>query len=425
MRRLRRWLLILSLPLIAIVVAYVVYKLFLVPPPKVTGTEAFVTLGREKTVTLKGENIKRIEIALVQGSKRVSILRDSPRKGEVTYELRIRPKDLGLMDAPARVIVDASSGILKKVHMEIDTVIDTVPPQMDVLDAPGVVSTGEAAVVTLQVKGASDVNLWLGEMGFRAFPVGEDRYVCIFPVPHNTGTDTTIYAAAEDDAGNRTVRSLNIRIRRKNYRVSTITIDDEFMQRVVYPLLGKMNSDDPVRDFKEVNEVWRQRDIQRLRQIGAKSTSERLWRGRFLQMQNSKVMARYGDMRYYRYRGEVISSSVHLGYDLASVKAAPVEAANRGRVVFAGTLGIYGNTVIIDHGLGVMSLYGHLSRIMVKEGEEVERGSIVGRTGATGFAGGDHLHFGILVQGVEVSPLYWWDKRWLKQRIVDRLRDVT
>ncbi|HDK82026.1 MAG TPA: M23 family metallopeptidase, partial [Nitrospirae bacterium] len=119
--------------------------------------------------------------------------------------------------------------------------------------------------------------------------------------------------------------------------------------------------------------------------------------------------------------GKAISRSVHLGYDLASVSNSPVEAANSGVVRFSGDLGIYGNTVIIDHGMGLMSLYGHLSTVTVRQGQSVEKGDIIAQTGSTGLAGGDHLHFGILLHGIEISPLYWWDPHWIKVNILDYL----
>ena len=130
-------------------------------------------------------------------------------------------------------------------------------------------------------------------------------------------------------------------------------------------------------------------------------------------------MAIYGDKRTYIYKGKTISHSVHLGYDLASNAHSPVEAANSGIVRFAGDLSIYGNTVIIDHGMGLMSLYGHLSVINISEGQKVSKGDIIGKTGSTGLAGGDHLHFGILIDGYEVSPLFWWDPHWIKVNIFD------
>ena len=132
-------------------------------------------------------------------------------------------------------------------------------------------------------------------------------------------------------------------------------------------------------------------------------------------------MAKYGDERTYLYKGNKISKSAHLGYDLASYSKAPVEAANSGIVIFSADLSIYGSTVIIDHGLGLMSLYGHLSALTVEKGDRVKRGDMIGKTGATGLAGGDHLHFGRLRHGYEVSPVYWWDRNWIKIHILDYL----
>ncbi len=92
-------------------------------------------------------------------------------------------------------------------------------------------------------------------------------------------------------------------------------------------------------------------------------------------------------------------------------------------VLYAAPLGIYGNCVILDHGLGVQSLYGHLSIIDVKEGDTVEKGQALGRTGTTGLAGGDHLHFTMLVDGVMVSPVEWWDPHWMEDRVFRKIRE--
>ncbi len=131
-----------------------------------------------------------------------------------------------------------------------------------------------------------------------------------------------------------------------------------------------------------------------------------------------------GDEREYRYGGEVIDKQVHLGVDLASVKNAPIRAANRGKVVLAEFVGIYGNTVILDHGFGVLSTYSHLSNIAVREGQKIEKGDTIGTTGSTGLAGGDHLHFGILVQHLFVNPAEWWDPGWIKSNVFAKINAV-
>jgi murein DD-endopeptidase MepM/ murein hydrolase activator NlpD len=136
---------------------------------------------------------------------------------------------------------------------------------------------------------------------------------------------------------------------------------------------------------------------------------------------NGKVMAAFADRRTYLYKGKVIDHQDHLGYDLAVTKQCPVPAANDGVVVYARYFGIYGNAILIDHGFGLMTIYGHLSSISVKEGQTVAKGDIIGRTGETGLAGGDHLHFSTILQGLPVNPIEWCDGHWIRDRIAAKL----
>ena len=155
-----------------------------------------------------------------------------------------------------------------------------------------------------------------------------------------------------------------------------------------------------------------------IRETSSDSKDEILWKGAFKQLSNSKVEANFADERTYHYNDEPIDKQYHLGYDLAVTKRYPVEAANGGVIVYAGDLGIYGNTVIIDHGMGIATLYGHMSTLDVKVGDTVEKNGIIGRTGETGLAAGDHLHYGVYVNGVAVRPTEWWDDKWIKDNVL-------
>ena len=132
-------------------------------------------------------------------------------------------------------------------------------------------------------------------------------------------------------------------------------------------------------------------------------------------------MSHFADRRTYMYQGKPVDHQDHLGFDLASVQHAPVPAANRGVVVLAHFHGIFGNAVVLDHGHGLMSLYAHLSVISVQEGQTVDRGAILGQSGATGLAGGDHLHYTTLLQGLPVNPVEWWDPHWIHDRLKEKL----
>jgi murein DD-endopeptidase MepM/ murein hydrolase activator NlpD len=146
-----------------------------------------------------------------------------------------------------------------------------------------------------------------------------------------------------------------------------------------------------------------------------------LWKGAFLRLP-AKTEASFADFRTYLHDGQPVDHQTHLGFDLAGLEHMPVRAANDGVVVFAGFLGIYGNAVVIDHGCGLQSLYGHMSSLAVKEGDQVKREQEIGRSGQTGLAAGDHLHFTMLLDGIPVNPTEWWDPHWIHDRIEAKLQ---
>ena len=162
-------------------------------------------------------------------------------------------------------------------------------------------------------------------------------------------------------------------------------------------------------------------DEAHVREILAKTAPEPLWNGPFQQWANSQVTSRFAEHRIYFVGEKQVSEAIHYGYDLATLAGAPVTASNAGRVLFAGDLGIYGNCVVLDHGLGLASLYGHLASFAVAEGDAVAKGQVLGRSGATGLAGGDHLHFAILVGGTYVEPKEWWDPKWVREKVDSQL----
>jgi murein DD-endopeptidase MepM/ murein hydrolase activator NlpD len=108
-----------------------------------------------------------------------------------------------------------------------------------------------------------------------------------------------------------------------------------------------------------------------------------------------------------------------MGLDLASVQQGAIKSSNAGTTVFSQPNGIYGNLPIIDHGLGLYTLYGHCSEVHVQEKDKVKAGQTIAKTGSSGYAMGDHLHFGVLVQGIEVRPEEWMDSQWIRDNITN------
>ena len=230
---------------------------------------------------------------------------------------------------------------------------------------------------------------------------------------------------AKDDAGNITSSRLLINAIGRDFSSDTLPISEKFlsMKSAELARLCPEKPDAPtLEQYICVNNGERLRNDAKLLELGQTSNPSFLWKGKFQHLPRSAVKANFGDARTYTSGGKKIDHQVHTGLDLASVARAEVPAANAGRVIFTEELGIYGNIAVIDHGLGLMTLYSHLSEFRVKPGDEVKAGQTVGTTGITGLAAGDHVHFGVLVSGVPVQPLEWLDAKWVQNNISSRLK---
>jgi murein DD-endopeptidase MepM/ murein hydrolase activator NlpD len=310
------------------------------------------------------------------------------------------------------------------------------PPRVGVLSLHHFVNHGGAEFVVFRAT-PPDVaaGVKVGEVSYPAFPgtsVGiQDPAVRVafFVLAYDQDLNSPVSVFARDPAGNEATSPVERRQFPKPFAKSRIEVDDRFLQRVV-PAIAQntpgagIDTSDVLQGFLRINNQLRRQNNDTIAALAPKSKPEMMWREAFSQLGNTAVESRFADYRTYFYKDKEIDRQVHLGFDLASLQQAPVPAANRGVVIFANYLGIYGNCVVIDHGLGVQSLYAHLSTVDVKEGDAVEKGHVLGRTGVTGLAGGDHLHFTMLVNGVAVNPVEWWDPHWLEDRVFRKIREA-
>jgi murein DD-endopeptidase MepM/ murein hydrolase activator NlpD len=386
--------------------------------PQLEGVESlkFIPAEGEYNLKVKNGKIKSARLYVEQEGKNYKVFEGNFPEGTDSLRISINAKALGIKEGDAKVKLWVSAGFLREREYTIDAKVDLTPPSLEIFSYPKSLKEGSVGVLKVKSNGAEVSLEWDGKKVLMT-PVSPEGYVALLPATLGVeGIDLRI--TAKDQAGNSAQKTLRIAIKRANFKKERIDLTDDFINSVIYPLLGEQAEGlDPVSAFKMVNEEWRKRDVKKLSEITQKSEPVKLWKGAFLRLPNSKVLSTYGVERFYYYKGQQVSQSRHMGYDFASVERAPVPASNDGVVVFVGTLGIYGNVVLIDHGLGLFSLYGHLSEISVKEGQYVKKGDIIGRTGRTGLALGDHLHFGIVVHGQEVDPIYWLDPKWLKNNI--------
>jgi hypothetical protein len=305
--------------------------------------------------------------------------------------------------------------------------VDLTPPTLEVVSEERVARVGGSECVIYRV-GADTVRTGV-EMGEHFFPAAAGLFAdpalraALFALPQDI-PDTRPMAVAIDAAGNRRSAPINAVVKPRRFAEKTLPITDDFLTRKVPELLaanGLGDAGDLVAGYLRINRDLRVATEKRLREACRESVPRPLWQGALLRLPDSAPLSGFADRRTYVHQGKEIDRQTHLGFDLASLRGAVVPASAAGRVVFSGALGIYGNTVVLDHGLGLFSLYGHLSEMTVAVGNEVASGAPIGRTGETGLAGGDHLHFSVMIYGVHVDPVEWWDGHWIQDHVTRRL----
>jgi hypothetical protein len=265
-----------------------------------------------------------------------------------------------------------------------------------------------------------------GRTGLSSDP---NLYIAFFVFPYNEKPNTQIWITAQDGAGNVAQAGIPYHVSAKRFKRDRIVLSEGFLKRKMPEFLQFLGSESQgaslVDIFLQVNNGLRKSNHAALSQACEKSDAAIHWEGSFVRLPGSARMAGFADHREYEYNGKIVDEQVHLGIDLASTHQAPVPAANGGRVALAEYVGIYGNAVVLDHGFGLFSMYGHLSSLAVEKDQMVARGEVIGRTGTSGLAGGDHLHYGMMIDQTFVNPIEWWDPTWIKHNVTSKLQDVS
>jgi murein DD-endopeptidase MepM/ murein hydrolase activator NlpD len=349
-----------------------------------------------------------------------------------------------LKSGKARILVTATRPVLfgyrsAQSTASRDVDVRLVPPSIGVLSMFHYINQGGSEMVVYRVT-PTDVTsgVRVGDYEYPGFPASAAGvqnadpalHVAFFALLWNQDADTQIQVFARDEVGNQSTTTFDYRIFPKKFRQSRIPVDDRFLSRVV-PAILQNSTDLSVKDpsnllesFLTINRDLRRENNAFIAAMAKQTEPKVLWEGPFKQLLNTAVEGGFADQRTYFYKDKEIDRQVHLGFDLASTSAAPVLAANNGKVLHAGWLGIYGNCVILDHGMGLQSLYAHLSSIDVEKGDTVQLGRQLGRSGTTGLAGGDHLHFTMLLGGNAITPIDWWSPKWVEDRILRKIRDA-
>jgi len=427
------------------------------PGPTVEFRQPDRFVGQSSTLELMVQapqgQFSQLEVAIEQGGKSYPVFSiEQPTEATTKQDAADRlyvMRPIGksaipaLQQGPARIIVRTARPVLygmrnASTEATRDVQVRLEPPQASILSTFHYVNLGGAEFVVYRVTPADvESGVRVGDRTYPGFPataIGVQNdpalHVAFFALSYDQDVNTPISVFATDPAGNTVLAAVDHMAFTKPFSRSTIPIDN-WVARVVPPIVANTPEmqlstapDDVVQTFVHINSDLRRQNAQTIAALAKKTAPEMMWKEPFQPLGNAAVEARFADFRTYTFKGKEIDRQVHLGFDLAVTQHVPILAAQRGVIVHAAYLGIYGNCVIIDHGLGVQTLYGHLSSIGVKVGDKVEKGQVLGLSGMTGLAAGDHLHFTVLVNGTAVNPVEWWDIKWMQDRVFRKVREA-
>ncbi len=416
-------------------------------PPKIQKFILPEPLGKKTKLLLeisdKRSGIRNIKIFLRQKKQQailfekeypVDLFWGSPVKKE-HLEILLEPLKLGFRSGKAKILIEISDGSWRNgfkgnlLAIEKEVLLDLDSPRIVIRSPIHYLSPGGSNLVVYSVsEKVRRHGVILNKRFFEGYELPERKgiYFALVALPLEEKEITQMFVEAEDLAGNKARLPVAYYVRKKRYRHDVINITDSFLKRKIPEFLERypeVPQEDLLKAFIYINTEMRRKNNATISKLTKHSEIKGFYGNRaFLRLPKSATRALFGDHRTYYYKRKEIGKAIHLGIDLASVARAPVPAAAEGKVIFADYLGIYGNTIIVDHGLGLFTLYAHLAGFTVSVGDFVKRGQLIAYTDTTGLAGGDHLHFAVLVQGIFVEPIEWLDPHWVKTRISSKIQ---
>ncbi len=428
---------------LVLIASYLGFNLFESTPPRITPLNIPEILGKEGSLTLKvkddGTGIRMIEVKVLQEDKNFKLLQKvypisnrifGSDKKEAQITFNVQPAKLGIKSGKVTFIISALDASLRNsgkgnlAILKIPIDVDYIPPMINVLSTAHNVRVGGCGAISFTVdEEVKKAGVRIDNHFFKAIKGNDGVFRALFAIPFNVFHPKKVYVEATDRAGNIGIGGFYYKILPRRKRKDKINISDSFLQKKMPEFANRfpeIASDSLIKTFLKVNKILREKNNNFLLSLSQKSQDKILWEGVFKRFAGA-TRSNFADERHYFYKGKEIDQAYHMGVDIASFAHAKIPAANNGKVIFAGYNGIYGNTIVIDHGMGLLSLYAHLSQILVAKDQMVQKGQIIGKTGTTGLAGGDHLHFGMILDGIFVTPRQWWDAKWIKEHILYNL----
>ena len=406
-------------------------------PPVIAIAPENAEIGSQGQITVTasdaGSGLETLSVKAIQDGKEIELVAKTFATGQKEAEESIPLNKGRIKEGSFEIVVTAKDGSIYPfgagglAEARQTYRFDATPPRIYVRSHTNNLNQGGCGFLAYDLsEKAATTGIRVGDRFFPAYlqPGSGDRflYYCMFAHPWDVSVnDFKPFIEASDTAGNSAKRYFNFHTNPRPFRKDKINLSTSFMERTVPEFRDIPANLSLLDQYLYINNEIRKQNRARLVEFGRDTRPTMLWSGVFKRLPNAANRARFADSRDYMFEGRKVDRQTHLGLDLASLKHAPVPAGNDGRIVFADFLGIYGNVVVIDHGLGLQTLYAHLSSMEVHPGDAVAKGDIIGHTGTTGLAGGDHLHYGVIVSGTPVQPIEWWDAAWIKNNVTSKL----
>ena len=416
------------------------FILFETEKPQVTVKQDIKFLGGPLELPLKAvdkrSGIKQVMVTLEQQGATYQLFNKSfPRMAwlskagpaEVKETIQLDVRLSGAKEGAAELVIavhDFSlNGMLKgnATVLRFPVTIDSKAPKVVIEHAQQYITPGGSGIVVYGISEPSSKHgVMLDDTFFQGYPVNgsKNRFIAYIALPWDSGKPENSRVIALDRAGNEGKALFSMHFKKAKEKKDRINLPDSFLNKKIpefqesYPEM----TGSKIEKFLYVNSDIRVRNANRIAEICRNTVPDQLWQDRFIRMPGAGK-AGFAEQRTYYYKNKSIDHQTHLGMDIASTARVAIKAANTGRVIFTDYLGIYGNTVILDHGQGLSSLYSHLSRIDTTMDKMVDKDEVIGHSGTTGMAGGDHLHYSMLVHGIFVTPVEWWDQHWIDVNI--------
>lgn len=410
------------------------------------------------TVSDEGAGLDEIVVRARQRNRKKELFRQKyKRDAHATVSIPISKEDGFFLEGDAEIEIKAFDKSFWS-----NTAITTIPlkvdfkkPTVKVLSSQHNIRQGGSQLVLYKaedaqlnfhgVKVGSETFLGFPARGLDANLKDQDIFAAFFSVPLSQEQSPTIKVFAEDEVGNGTSTAFYHKILPTPIRPERIRLTDSFLNESVLgvyranlegmqkwaaeigetipqPLPAEELSPTKLLDvFKFLNNNLRNWSNLELKRLMAKQRSNRLWEGAFIPAKGT-IRSAYGRKVFFDYQNETVDSIIQNAYEILSNGS--VEACNNGIIAAITDVGIYGKTIVIDHGLGLFSTYSWLGESTVRLGQEVRAGELIARIGKSGmYRDGSYL-FQLRLSGIAVDPREWWDKSWYYAHVIDKVNDV-